>query len=165
MPGELTILAAVMEAGNVPWPPTVGRLMEHAPESFDNPQAGELAAIVKAMRARGETINPGIIGGKHRQFLDFITRELLPAAMGFPRAGMICDGYGSFISIALAIGIMVSDRYKGDDDNGHYVTDYNRGAIVFIVVLIPILFGISDGFTTDDERFTKPPSHTDDDDY
>ena len=73
--------------------------------------------------------------------------------------------YGSFISIALAIGIMVSDRYKGDDDNGHYVTDYNRGAIVFIVVLIPILFGISDGFTTDDERFTKPPSHTDDDDY
>lgn len=86
MPGELTILAAVIDAGNEPLPPTVGRLIEHAPESFDDGRAGQIAAIVKAMRVRSEPINFAIIGNKHPQFLDFITRELLPAAMGLDTA-------------------------------------------------------------------------------
>lgn len=86
MPGELTILAAVIDAGNVPLPPGVARIIQSAPDSFDDQRAGQIASIVRAMRAKGDAINAAIIVSKHPQYSDFITRELLPVAMDLDTA-------------------------------------------------------------------------------
>lgn len=41
---EFSILAAAIDAGNAPLPTFLGRLIQHAPESFDDHRAGQVAA-------------------------------------------------------------------------------------------------------------------------
>jgi len=76
MPGELTVLAAVIEASNAPLTPFIGRLIQHAPESFDDQRAGQLAATIRAMRAAGEVVTKETVIARHPDSLIFISTEL-----------------------------------------------------------------------------------------
>ncbi len=76
MPTEFSMLAAAIDADNGPLPPFIARLIQHAPESFDDARAGQVAAVVRAMRAAREPVNLATVGGNCPQFLSFIVAEL-----------------------------------------------------------------------------------------
>jgi len=76
MPTEFSMLAAAIDAGNGPLPPFIARLIDHAPESFDDARAGQVAAIVRAMRTVREPVNPVTVGAKCPHHLTFIAAEL-----------------------------------------------------------------------------------------
>ncbi len=76
MPTEFSMLAAAIDADNGPLPPFIARLIQHAPESFDDARAGQVAAAVRAMRAAREPVNLATVGGNCPQFLNFIVAEL-----------------------------------------------------------------------------------------
>lgn len=81
MSGELSALAAAIEAGNAPLPVYLDRLIRNAPESFDDARAGQIAVTVRTMRHVGEPMNFAIIGEKHLPHLTFISTELVNAAL------------------------------------------------------------------------------------
>ncbi len=76
MATELSILAAAIDCNNGPLPPCIARLIEHAPNSFADLRAGEVAAAVRAMRADCEPVSPATVGDKCPQHLNFIIAEL-----------------------------------------------------------------------------------------
>ena len=57
MNNEFCALASAIEAGNVPLPPNLSRLIEAAPESFDDLRNAETAVALRAMREAGEPVN------------------------------------------------------------------------------------------------------------
>jgi hypothetical protein len=69
---ETSALAAAIEVGNAPLPPFIGKLIQYAPESFEDGRAGQIASTVRTMRSTGEPINFPAIGQKHIPFLTFI---------------------------------------------------------------------------------------------
>ena len=73
---EHSVLATAIEAGNVPLPPYISKLIQNAPESFDDPRAGQIAATVRAMRRDGEPIVFKAVGEKHLPMLTFICTKL-----------------------------------------------------------------------------------------
>ena len=65
--------------------------------------------------------------------------------------------YGACVGVAAIIGFFTSG-YGGvyeDDDGNTAPADWNRGSIVFIALLIPALFGVTDGFTTENRHYTS----------
>ncbi|MDD5141517.1 MAG: AAA family ATPase [Verrucomicrobiales bacterium] len=81
MNNEFCVLASVIESGNTPLPPFVGKLIQNAPESFDDLRAGKIAVTVRTMRQAGEPVNFSIIGERHLPFLNFIITELNHSVM------------------------------------------------------------------------------------
>ena len=76
MTGELCALAAAIEAGNGPLLPYTGKLIQNAPESFDDARAGQIALTVRAMRRRGEPVSTVRLGELHLDLATFIGTEL-----------------------------------------------------------------------------------------
>ena len=69
-----------------------------------------------------------------------------------PALGEKIFRYAACIAIISIIGFMAA-YYDGDDEDdsrGPEPPNSNRGAIVFIALLIPALIGASEGFTTTD---------------
>lgn len=83
---EIIVLAAAIEAGNGPLPPFTEKIIKSAPDSFDDQRAGQVAAIVHAMRRVCEPVSFASIGEKHTPFLDFITGELAASALPIDEA-------------------------------------------------------------------------------
>jgi hypothetical protein len=83
---ELCPLAAAIEAGNVPLPPFIGKLIQNAPESLADHRAGQIAVTLRAMRHAGEPVNFAIIGERHLPLLTFIGTELSNAALPLEEA-------------------------------------------------------------------------------
>jgi len=72
-------------------------------------------------------------------------------------------GYLRCIAVVAVIALFASASWEGEDEDRHIVsTDYNRGATVFLMLLIPALFGVADGYATT-EKFPKS-SHSNYDD-
>ena len=72
-------------------------------------------------------------------------------------------GYLGCIAIVAVIAWFASASWEGEDEERHVVsTDYNRGATVFLALIIPALFGVADGYATS-EKFPKT-SHSNYDD-
>jgi AAA domain len=76
MSTELVPLAAAIECGNGPLPPYTGKLIQAAPESFDDGRAAQIAFTVRAMRATGQPVSMKAIGEMHVDLLTFIGTEL-----------------------------------------------------------------------------------------
>ncbi len=57
---------------------------------------------------------------------------------------------------------VVIERDDDDDAITNATTDYNRGAIVFLVLIIPALIGAAEGFTSDDDRHVSSSQFDDD---
>ena len=59
---------------------------------------------------------------------------------------LIC--YAKCVGVIAVIGLFASGIFESGGDEGVNVVgvDYNRGAIVFIVLLVPALFGTAAGF-------------------
>ena len=81
MKPELAVLAAAIDADRSDLPPIVARLIQHAPESFDDGRAGQIAVTVRTMRRSGEPVNFASVGEKHSQLIGFITSELAAQAL------------------------------------------------------------------------------------
>jgi hypothetical protein len=77
---EFVALAAAIEAGNAPLPPFIGKLIQNAPESFDDGRAAQIAVTVAAMRHASEPVNFPAIGEKHLPILNFVS-ELANSAL------------------------------------------------------------------------------------
>jgi hypothetical protein len=59
--------------------------------------------------------------------------------------------------------LVASANSEGDDEESQIVSmNYNRGATVFIVLLIPALFGATEGYRTREEFPTNSRSNYDD---
>lgn len=76
MPHEFIVLAASIEAGNGLLPPFTEKIIQNAPDSFEDLRAGQIAATVRAMRRVGEPVSFQTIGLKHLHYLSFLTGEL-----------------------------------------------------------------------------------------
>jgi hypothetical protein len=76
MPSELSVLSAAIGAGNGPLPPFVAKLIKHAPESFDDQRAGQIAATVRGMRTAGEPVDVATVAKKLQVQAGFIAAEL-----------------------------------------------------------------------------------------
>ena len=74
---ELIALASAIENGNAPLPPNLSRLIEAAPESFDDLRAGQVAVALRAMREGNELVNFASIGERKPKLIQFISVELL----------------------------------------------------------------------------------------
>lgn len=81
MVSEFIVLATAIEAVSGPWSSYVGKLMQAAPESFDDRRAGEIAVTVKSMRLAGEPISFQGLAEKHIGLITFIGTELGTAAL------------------------------------------------------------------------------------
>lgn len=86
MMNELCSLASAIDVGNVPLPPFTAKLIQHAPESFADPRAGEIAVTVRAMRQVGEPVTFATVGSKHLTLAVFIGDELASSALPVPSA-------------------------------------------------------------------------------
>jgi len=72
-------------------------------------------------------------------------------------------GYLRCIAAVAVIGLVASGTWEGDDDDAQLVSmDYNRGATVFITLLIPALIGAAVGYTTREEFPINSRSNYDD---
>ncbi len=72
-------------------------------------------------------------------------------------------GYLRCIAVIAAVALFASAHWEGEDEESHIVSmDYNRGATVFLALLLPALFGAADGYATT-EKFPKA-SHSNYDD-
>lgn len=86
MTGELCALAAAIEAGNDPLPPLIGKLIQNAPDSFDDGRAGQIAVTIRAMRRRGEPVSAVRLGEQHLDLATFIGTELEQASLPIDQA-------------------------------------------------------------------------------
>lgn len=78
---EFIPLASIIENGNAPLPPFLSRLIESAPDSFDDLRAGQIAVTVRTMRQVGEPVSFTTIGEKHLPLLTFMGTELSSASL------------------------------------------------------------------------------------
>lgn len=63
--------------------------------------------------------------------------------------------YGACVGVTAIIGLLASVWVHEDDDGKPPPTDCNRGSIVFLALLIPALFGVTHGFTTENRHYTS----------
>jgi hypothetical protein len=69
-------------------------------------------------------------------------------------------GYLWCIAVVTVIALLASANSEGDDEESQIVSmNYNRGATVFIALLIPVLFGATEGYRTREKFPTN--SHSD----
>lgn len=71
---ELAVLASAIERGNADLPPTTGKLIHFAPESFSDLRLGKIAGHVRAMRAHGEAVHAASVGEKAGEALFVLQR-------------------------------------------------------------------------------------------
>ncbi len=64
MRDEFAALGSIIEAGDSPLPPFLGKLIHDAPDSFEDLNFGKIAATVRALRAAGEPVSVEIIADK-----------------------------------------------------------------------------------------------------
>jgi len=58
---ERAVLATVIEANGATLPPTISRLLEHAPEAWEDLCHGAIAAAVRSLRAEGRGVTPDLL--------------------------------------------------------------------------------------------------------
>lgn len=78
-------------------------------------------------------------------FSKYYASQSTTSAKGSHKEKLMC--YAVCISVVFVIGFLFTQKWIGSDDDGRYITSYNRGAIVFLALLIPILFGVTEGFS------------------
>ena len=81
MENELSVLAAIIEADHADLPPYADKLIKHAPESFYDLRAAEIAVTVRTMRKTGSPVNFATISEKHLKLIDFIGGALSLSAL------------------------------------------------------------------------------------
>ena len=74
--------------------------------------------------------------------------------------------YAACLGVAAFVGLAASqwdDRHLDESDNEHsaFSPDYNRGERVFLALLMPALFGVASGFTTEDRAYTSRTTGSD----
>jgi hypothetical protein len=79
-----------------------------------------------------------------------------------PRAREKIFRYLTCIAATALIGLFASVTIAGGEEEGYYAksVDYNRGAIVFVALLIPAALGVSSGFTAEDREFPSGDSQS-----
>jgi hypothetical protein len=83
---ENSALGSVIESGSAALPPFLGKLIHHAPESFKDPRAGQVAVTVRAMRHAGEPVNSQTVAEKHLPLVSFILCELCASPLSLDAA-------------------------------------------------------------------------------
>jgi len=58
---ERAVLATVIEANGATLPPTISRLLEHAPEAWEDLRHGAIAAAIRRLRAEGRAVTPELV--------------------------------------------------------------------------------------------------------
>jgi hypothetical protein len=96
---ELVALAAAIEAGNAPLPPFIGKLIQNAPDSFQNERAAKLAVIVREKRAAGEPVLFEVLAEENFPLLNFIKCELEVSSIGMAAAEYYAAEYWNAFQI------------------------------------------------------------------
>ena len=65
--------------------------------------------------------------------------------------------YAACIGVVSIIGFLASGLASGNDE----IDEFACGAIVFLALLIPALFGVADGFTTTNRNYNERPPRSD----
>ncbi len=61
---EAGVCGSLLTAGSNPLPPTLAKLVAHAPEAFDDPKHGLVAEAVRALMANGQTVDTMTVHGE-----------------------------------------------------------------------------------------------------
>jgi len=85
MPGEFTVLGSTIDADGEQLPLAVGEMAQN-PDWYHDLRAAQVAAVMKAMKSRGEPVDFAALVKKCPNYSAFITGELLPAATSLPAA-------------------------------------------------------------------------------
>lgn len=95
---ESAILGTILEAGQGDLPPTLARLLEHAPESFDDLRHGAIAAAIRTLKAEGRAVHPAAVAEACRAegaalLLASIANTALPSALAELEAENLWTAY------------------------------------------------------------------------